>query len=156
MWKPTIFPDTQFSHPSISWQHRDMLAHATIIDHVRMLSDVIACAQQLLIALHGGDRRLCHFSHPPQTLNSALSHKYTVEFRSHNYIVICIGDRLHEYIVCMWFSCCMMTNEKLKVRACGADFRPKSMFSRANSPAIHCNWVHTSVKHSSHHHTCCI
>jgi hypothetical protein len=78
-----------------------MIVHATIIDHVCMLSDVIACAQQLLIAVHGGDRRLSHISYPPQTHISPLSHKYAEEFRSHNYIIICIGDRLHKYIVCM-------------------------------------------------------
>ena len=42
-----------------------MIVHVTIIDHACMLSDVIACAQwQLLIALHGGDRRLTHFLTP--------------------------------------------------------------------------------------------
>lgn len=154
MWKPTIFPDTQFSHSSISWQHRLMIVHTTIIDHVCLLSDVIACAQWQLIALHGGDRRLTHFSYPPQTLISPLSHKYTEEFNSHNNIMVCVGHRLHEYIVCMWFSCCMMKNEELKVRAFGADFRPKSMFSHANTPVMHCNWSVTSVNRASHHHTC--
>jgi hypothetical protein len=78
-----------------------MIVHATIIDHVCMLSDVIACAQQLLIALHGGDRRLYHISYPPQSLISPLSHKYTEEFRSHNNIMVCVGDMLHEYVVRM-------------------------------------------------------
>ena len=95
-------------------------------------------------------------SHSPQTLNSLISHRYTEEFRSHNYIMICVRDRLLEYIVCIWYSCCMMKNEQLKVRSFGADFLPKSMFSRANSPTTHHNWSSTSVKHASHHHTCCI
>jgi hypothetical protein len=78
-----------------------MIVHATIIDHVCMLSDVIACAQQLLITLHGGDRSLSHISYHPQTHISPLSHKYAEEFRPHNYIIIRVGDRLHKYIVCM-------------------------------------------------------
>ena len=78
-----------------------MIVYATIIDHVCMLSDVMACVQQLLIALHGGDRRLTHFSHTPQTLNFLISHKFTEEFSSHNYIMICVGDRLHEYLGCI-------------------------------------------------------
>jgi hypothetical protein len=78
-----------------------MIVHATIIDHVCMLSDVIACAQRQLITLHGGDRRLCHISHPLQTLISLLSHKYAEEISSHNYVMVCVGDRLHEYIVCI-------------------------------------------------------
>jgi hypothetical protein len=78
-----------------------MIVHATIIDHVCMLSDVIACAQWQLIAVHGGDRRLYHISYPPQTHISPLSHKYAEEFRSHKYNMICVVDRLHEYIVCM-------------------------------------------------------
>ena len=116
-----------------------MIVHATIIDHVCMLSDVIACAQQLLIALHGGDLRLSHISYPSQTLISPLSHMYAEDFRSHNYIMLCVGHRLHGCIVCMSFSYCMIKNEKLKVSPFGADFRPKSMFSGANSPAMHCN-----------------
>ena len=116
-----------------------MIVHAAIINHACMLSDVTACAQQLLLALHGGDRSLTHISYPPQTLISPLSHKYAEEFRSQNNIMICVGDSLHEYMVCMQFSCCMIKNDELKVRAFAADFRPKSIFSRANTPAMHCN-----------------
>ena len=110
-----------------------MIVHAAIINHACMLSDVTACAQQLLLALHGGDRSLTHISYPPETLISPLSYKYAEEFRSQNNIILCIGDSLHKYIVCIWFSCCMMKKEQLKVRPFAADFRPKSMFSRANS-----------------------
>ena len=78
-----------------------MIVHATIIDHVWMLSDVIACAHQLLIALQDGDRRLSHISYSPQSLISSHSHKYTEEIRSQQNIMVCLGHRLHEYIVCM-------------------------------------------------------
>lgn len=156
MWKLTVFSPNWFSLSSISWHQRAWNDHTTIIDHVCMLSDVIACAQQLLIALHGGDLRLTHFSHPAQSLISPISHKYAEEFRSQNYIMMSIVDMLHVHSICIWLSSCLVENEQLKGWSFIADFRPKSMFSQANSPAIHCNRAHTSVKHASHHYTCSV
>jgi len=119
-----------------------------------MRSVVIRCAQQLLIALHGGDLRLSHISHPTQILISPISHTYAEEFKSQHGIMIRIGHRLHVHSNCIGFFSCLVENEQLTGWPFGADFRPKSMFSRAHSPATHHNCRNTSVKHASHHHTC--